>query len=492
MDVDRRQVAVVGAVHHVDDDGQTTHEGLALDERDDAFLEVLAGLDDRNVGEPEVGVQGTAVGAVHTAEIARADPEVGFLGGIGARVDHRAAVVVDGGPVQLFDVLGRRHERAGGAVQGVEVAVAVGLDDGLDRVLATLHVDQEDLRVAVVVPDVVGGELEVPLPLPGIGIHGQQAVGVEVVARAQVAVPVGGGVARRPVEHVRLRVVGAARPGGGAARLVGVACPGLGARLAFGRYVVVPPAQLARGDVVGVEEAAHAELPAGHADDGHVLDDHGHGGGAEAFRVVGDRLLPGDRAGQAVEGDQLGVEGGHQHEVARDGGTAVHLAAAQAQTVGLLVVVAPVDFTAGRVESEDPVVRRGDVHDAVVDRRRDLELLRGAGGKRPGHPELRRVLRGDVVDGRVAVVGVVATVVEPLLGVRRRSQQMLPGHRPVPATDVPVVGPVMDDRRGRRLHRRGIGRGRGRLRHLHGRLFATHKTADHECRGDRIAHELVL
>ena len=159
------------------------------------------------------------------------------------------------------------------------------------------------------------------------------------------------------------------------------------------------PSQLARGDIVGIEETAHAELAARDADDGHVLDDHGHGGGAEAAGVVGDCLLPGNRPGQAVEGDQLGIESGHEHQVAGDGRTPVHVAAAQAQIVWLLMVVAPIDFAVGRIEGEDPVERRGDVHDAVVDRGRDLELFGGAGGKRPGHLESRCAFRRDVVDG---------------------------------------------------------------------------------------------
>ena len=117
----------------------------------------------------------------------------------------------------------------------------------------------------------------------------------------------------------------------------------------------MPPSQLARGDVVGIEESPDPEFAAGNADDGHVFHDHWHRRGAEPLGVVGNCPFPPDLAGQAVEGDQLRIQRRHQDEVAGDGGTAVHLPAAQTQVIRLLMVVAPVDIAGGRVEREYPV-----------------------------------------------------------------------------------------------------------------------------------------
>ena len=257
----------------------------------------------------------------------------------------------------------------------------------------------------------------------------------------------------------------------------------------------MPPTQFARGDVVGIEEASDAELAAGDTDDGHVLDDQRHGRGAETLRVVGDRLLPNDLPGQAVEGDELRIEGRHQDEVAGDCCPPVHRTAAKAQVVGLLVVVAPVDLAGGRVECEYAVVGRRHVHDAVVHGRRDFELLGGPGRECPGHLETGGVLGRDVVDGRMPVVGVVAAVVQPLLRIRRRTEQVLGVHRPIAVTDFLVVGPVVDDRGGHRLHRRGLRRGVSGCRVFLRRrgLLATdkHRTR-RERRGHRIAHSWFL
>ena len=212
----------------------------------------------------------------------------------------------------------------------------------------------------------------------------------------------------------------------------------------------MPPAQFAGGDVVGVEEAAHAVFAAGDADDGHVLDDHRHGRGAEAVGVVGERGLPEHLAGQAVEGDHLGVQRCHEDGVAGDGDAAVDDAAAEAEVVGQLVVVAPIEFAGGGVEREQAVVRRTDVHDAVVDRRGDLELLHRAGGECPSDLEARDVVDVDVVDGRVAIVGVVAAVQQPFLGVGGAGEQVVVAHRTEAVADVAIARPM-----GRRLRHRG-------------------------------------
>ena len=187
-----------------------------------------------------------------------------------------------------------------------------------------------------------------------------------------------------------------------------------------------------------------------------------------------------------MEGDQLGVQRCHQDEVAGDGGAAVDLSAAQAQVVRLLVVVAPVDVAGGGVEREYPVQGRRHVHDAVVDGRRDLELLGGTGGKRPRHLEGRGILGRDVIDGRMAVVGVVPAVEQPFTGIRWGAQQMLAGDRNPAKADLELVGPMVLNRSGRRFHggRLYRGLGGGCFADRYRPLFASNESASRDCRGD--------
>ena len=309
-------MAVRLACLHVDGNGRAAHERLALHERRDALLVVLARFHHGNVGEAQVWIESARPRAVHAAQVAGANAVVWFLGGIGARIHHRPPVLVERCPVEFLHVDAGVDESAGGAIEDVEEAVAVGLHDGWGDGPVALDVDEEQLGVAVVVPHVVGRELEVPKALAGVGIYRQQAVGVEVVAGAQIAVPVRRGVAGGPIEHVGFGIVGAAGPSRSAARLPRIASPRLHARFAFHGHGVVAPAQFAGGHVVGVEEAAHAELAAGNADHGHVLDDHGHGGGAEALVVFGQRHFPLLLAGEPMERHHLGIQSRHQHQIA--------------------------------------------------------------------------------------------------------------------------------------------------------------------------------
>src|SRR5579863_1115167 len=70
-------------------------------------------------------------------------------------------------------------------------------------------------------------ELKVPLQFSGIGVKSQQATGVEIVAGANAAVVVGGGIARSPVKSVQVRIIGAGHPCRAAAVQIGVARPAL-------------------------------------------------------------------------------------------------------------------------------------------------------------------------------------------------------------------------------------------------------------------------
>ncbi len=90
-----------------------------------------------------------------------------------------------------------------------------------------------------------------------------------------------------------------------------------------------------------------------------------------------------------------------------------------------LVLVAPHLLALPQVVGEHHVVRRGDVHHAVHHDRRVLEAPQPLDVGLDDHArhQPRHILRADLVERRVALVGVVAAVHEPVTG--RRIQQHL-------------------------------------------------------------------
>ena len=430
--VDGRQVAVGLAFRGIGRDRLAAEEGNPLDEDDDALAEHHAALDRRHVGETGFRAVGAGVGGVVAAGEAGADALSRLLGRFHRGVDDRAAVLVQRRPVQLVDVLAGMQEAAVAAVEHVEVAVAIRLNEGGNGLFVDLDVDQPDLGVAVVVPNVVGRELEVPLALPGLDVDRQHAVAVEVVAGPCVAAPVGRRVAGGPEQGLRRRVVAAGRPGGGAARLVRFAGPGLDSGLARVRHRVVAPEELAGLQVVAVEEAPDSVLAAADADDHHALRDERGRRDGEALGVGNDLNIPGEFACLAVEGQQTGVQGAHHDEIAGDADAAVHRPAADPQVGGVLVVVAPEQAPVSRVVGEQAVHRRGQVEDPVVDYGGGFELAGDAGLGDPGETEVGDALRRQLGDRRVAPACVVAAVVEPGLPRRGRfEQRLLDGSRAV-------------------------------------------------------------
>ena len=120
-------------------------------------------------------------------------------------------------------------------VRAVEDVVHAGLaavDDDLALPAVDQEVGEDRRHDAVVVPDVVVDRLEVPAPLAGLGVDGDEAVGEEVVAAAGGAVSARVGVAERPVDEAEFGVDGRVDPADRAAGLPGVALPGVVPELA--------------------------------------------------------------------------------------------------------------------------------------------------------------------------------------------------------------------------------------------------------------------
>src|SRR5262245_30884347 len=105
-------------------------------------------------------------------------------------------------------------------------------------------------------------ELVVPPPPPRLRIEREHGGTVQIVAFALITVVIGTGVARGPVEQLRLRVVGPRQPRRGAPMRDRAANPRLRPRFARRGHRPEPPDAFARRGAVGVEKSSDAFVPA--------------------------------------------------------------------------------------------------------------------------------------------------------------------------------------------------------------------------------------
>ena len=268
-----------------------------------------------------------------------------------------------------------------------------------------------------IVPHVAGRELEVPVHLAGVGIVGDRAVGVEVVARPVGRVEHRHRVAGAPDRLVGLRIIGPGDPHGAAAGLPGVVLvlPGLAAGLAGRRHRVMAPQHLAGRGVEPGHPVAHAVVATGGADDDLVLDRERRGGQRD-LRRVGEAGFPHDAAVILVgRDDARRVLGGSDDEIAPQRGAAIAV-------LRLLAGVHAPDDTAGvaggAVDLVEHACRIGDVDEAVLGERGRLhELIGGDAAQRHGVEELQilDVRLVDLVERRIALAVIGAVVHQPVL-----------------------------------------------------------------------------
>src|ERR1700733_15936654 len=118
---------------------------------------------------------------------------------------------------------------------------------------------------------VVLRELEVPVHLAGVGVEGQQGIAVEVISGASFTAIRGRRIHRGPENLIRGGVIGSSVPSRSAAHFPRVAFPRVMAGFARTGHGVEAPFAFAGGCVVGVDEAAHAVLPAGYSNYNQIL-----------------------------------------------------------------------------------------------------------------------------------------------------------------------------------------------------------------------------
>src|SRR5262249_23543157 len=159
--------------------------------------------------------------------------------------------VKPGRPVHVIGVLLAGDERAVGAVERVEIAVAGGVDDKLAVLAVHLGVDDRVLGDFVEVIGIVGRVLIAPFDLAVGRAERQHARGPFVVARAIFRVPIRASVADALIEGVGFRIVGRGLPHRSAAVLPAILAvlPGLVAGLASARDRVGAPGRLAGVEV---------------------------------------------------------------------------------------------------------------------------------------------------------------------------------------------------------------------------------------------------
>ena len=357
------------------------------------------------------------------------------VGAFGRRLlagDHLGAtlIVETLDPGLLHESLGEQ-ELARAAVQQIIEPIAVGPGHHLALLSAKLAVEQDRDLGRVPVVGVVRRELIVPLELSGIGIDGEHGAGVKIVAGAEIAVVVRPRIARSPIDEIQIRVIGAVVPGGGPAGLPRIAGPGSEAGLAGLRDGVEAPEMLAGGRVVGVEESGNAVLAASHSDDELIFDDQGcaRGGVATGLGVVVHLGLPQLAAGLGVHGDHVHVERVHEQAISKYRQAAVHAPAAIECARRILMTVGPQDAAGERVERVNLVLRPGQVHDAVDDERRGLELLLVPSLEQPLDVEVLDVLRRDLIEAAEAPAIVAVRIGEPVSGLLIGLEQPFVGDR---------------------------------------------------------------
>ncbi len=368
---------------------------------------------------PEIGAA-MHVGAGVLHHVAATVPRQRVILDVLARiiVDRLAGLGIDAlGPGDLGGILHGLEELAVLPVERVMESVAIGVDEELAILAVHLAVD-DDLRAAgIVVAVVVGGVLEVPRHLSGGGVVGDGAVGEEIVAGAVGRIVARRRIARAPIGQVGGGIKGARDVEGAAAGLpgIGLVLPGFAAGLAGCGDREALPFQVAGLRVERGHPAAHAVVAAGAADDHGILQRERRRGDLHAL-LVEQVLVPDDLSSLLVGRDHAPVETGdrdHQVVPKRDAAVAVGLLLA-----GIHLPEHAALRARAHVDLVDHAPDIGDVHEAVVDQGRRLDVLVGGGAAerdREGELEVLDVRFVDGVERRVALRAEVAMVHEPVL-----------------------------------------------------------------------------
>ena len=244
--------------------------------------------------------------------------------GLRVRQPQRAAFDVQARRPGLSAELRAVEEFAGGAVQHVVKAVAVGDH----HKLSIVGVHQHGHVSGIPIVEVVRRELKVPAQLAGVGIKRDQRAGVQIVAFACVAIVIGTGISGSPVDDVEGGIVCAGNPGRRAARLPTLALPGFVSSLAGAGHSPEAPQAAPGVRVVCIEKSANAELAARDPDQHFVAEGQRRRGNSVPGAIVGYHRVPAQLAGVKIDGQQVTVERAGEQQVFEHGQSAIGGAAA--------------------------------------------------------------------------------------------------------------------------------------------------------------------
>src|SRR5690242_2109747 len=197
----------------------------------------------------------------------------------------------------LFD---GENRLASVAVQDIEKAGLVALDDDGDVFAIEMQGGEQGRRGTIEIPKIVMDELKAPNELPGFAAQGNNGVGPLVVAGAEAAVIVGAGAACGNKQQVTLLVHSHDRPSvaGAAAPRRGLAFRGCDGGICGKR--IPTPTEHAGARVVGTDDAAshvHAMVVVNRgADHDEVINDGGRGSHVVPARVVLKNVAQADLA----------------------------------------------------------------------------------------------------------------------------------------------------------------------------------------------------
>src|SRR5215467_7527391 len=192
-----------------------------------------------------------------------------------------------------------------------------------------------------------------------------------------------------------------------------------------------PPYLPAALQVIGGHVAVDAEFAARDADQHLILDHHRGRRAGLAFRRIAILRLPDDLPVLGIERDQRGV-GLMQEDLtvsickAAIDGVTTH----DGNDVGILLgLVLPEDLRViVEIECVDWVRERPmDVHDVAYHERPTFVATQNASRKRPCHLQFPDIIGGDLLELRVALVGIISCRHHPIFWVLRHSDQLIVG-----------------------------------------------------------------
>src|SRR3984885_7191398 len=259
------------------------------------------------------------------------------------------------------------------------------MDDELSVLAVDFGVDDRVLGNLVEVERVIRSILEPPFDGAVDRVEREHARRPFVIARPILRIPVGAGIADALIDGVGLRIVGGGFPYRRAAVLPTLLAvlPGVVTGLACARDGVGPPRLLAGIEIGGVDESADAEFTAGGTDNRQVAHHQRRHGDGLAERRIGDLALPDLLAGRLVDGEHPAVQRDRDHLVLPQRDAAIVYAAA-GNVAGPGAVDARVELpfdralgAARNVDGVDAAPAVGDIHHAVLDDRRALEVAEG-------------------------------------------------------------------------------------------------------------------